>query len=543
MTAMASLRILPEFRQYVVSLVALILLWGYGHWLCQTFLVNVDMAALLGLARHYDLTTYRYGREVWEINPPLILLMLKLPIWLESISTTPAYWWATQLVMTQLWLSGLALRFGLARINAGKPAPTKASAALPAWLVIALWLGLAAGDITERDTLMAIALAPLLVAMLPVLGSVHYRMNRQEVAVHLLLWGEAGCLALLKPQYYVGLVFLMLWLALYRKDYTQNLWVCFAGVLGVGALYGGVLFYSGWMSFYLQMQESYTTVGMPWGQVRHILLWQALLGLTAGAVLWSLKSSPFKYRVSWAVLLGLSGVAALIQQKAFIYHFMPYMFLLVVLIVWAGVIAIAEVAKGRAGAIMVLFSVVGVSACLWLGASALWHKEITYRQLTPTLSSDLAQILAQYPHAPVLVLSSDMTDALSLAEMTGHPLALRMPHLWPLLELNATEGARQISPDERQQRLKKIGQMVAQDIERSYVQYGQFPIIMQRLSGPQKEQGRESDYTALFSAEAQFFALLKKYARPTTTMDRPGAGLKTMSALGAWRVYVTSKSP
>jgi hypothetical protein len=192
MTAMASLRILPEFRRYAVSLIALILLWSYGHWLCQTFLVNVDMAALLGLARHYDLTTYRYGREVWEINPPLILLMLKLPIWLENISAKPAYWWATQLVMTQLWLSGLALRFGLARINAGKPAPTKASAALPAWLVIALWLGLAAGDITERDTLMAIALAPLLVAMLPVLGSVHYRMNRQEVAVHRLLWVGGG---------------------------------------------------------------------------------------------------------------------------------------------------------------------------------------------------------------------------------------------------------------------------------------------------------------------------------------------------------------
>ncbi len=430
-----------------VGLVAVLL--GYAGWYTAHFLPNFDLVALLGGARRWGFDA-RYGQEIWEINPPLIMYLLKLPVALERLGLGAAS------TLFTFMMAGLAAFCGLmlARVlSALELVPRKAFGMASG--VVAALVVLSAYNFVQREmVLIFLALPGLVLLAADVAGAQPLRTLPRALASFLV--ALAGFGALIKPHYalvFWGVVFLGV--CVRRRAFVADYAVGLAVAFGLSLGYVALLFQSGWISFYLDYGSLYAAYTKPLAFRVTVFAYHAVLGV--GLLLLAVCVGLSRARVLALLSLGAMALfgAALLQDKAYLNHFLPFyaVFFLVIALAMGAELPLLR-ARLRAGLVGLLLAPVLISLPLT------WGVDYAPAARTTLKTNPLYQHIAAQAGQPMVVMSAEMPRLLSVGEALQRPQALRFPGFWQLSALKNQGFDSALS----RQLLGKMGEAVAADL-------------------------------------------------------------------------------
>ncbi len=474
---------------------------AFGVWYQSFFFPHYDLSGLLEGARMWGFDA-RYGREMWEINPPLIMYWLKMPVWIESLGLMSAYTAHTLLMSFLAWLSGVLI---YRTLRVADIAPVRATFAMLSYLSI-LTIG-TTEQFTQREIMLSLMSLPAMVMLSARLVKVGGAGVQRPDALEKVMLFLGGVGFLLKPHYtliYWGAIGLCLVL---RRDYLKQVFVPVALAFAASVLYAVVLWQTGWIAFYLEQRPVYSIVGPGGGQLnRNLMFFFYSLPLVYVLVMSVIpQAKALRQEQAFIAMLGLGGLlcfgGALIQNKAFSYHFFP-LFACVFLVAALG-LTIAETVFWKK-ALRLCLCVLAYTGVLQIQIEV-WGRVVPLVAHADVIPKDLYQTMKRYAGQPVIPVSYDMTSALFIAEELKMPRPMRYFGLWPMAYVYAKQ--KMGSPEDVQQandKLYELGGQIAEDIVRA-----KYPLVMLQM---QIADGRRPfDYPVLFSSNPLFKDVWSRY--------------------------------
>jgi hypothetical protein len=443
----------------------------------------------------------RYGADIMEINPPLIVWLSMLPAFSARAIGTSHY---AVLTLFTLALAGASLT-AVQRMLKGYPRRALIVTALAAGFLL-----LPALDFAQREHIAAILCAPWLA--LAVL-----RADARQPSGRLLAFAAfIGSLGfLLKPYFLLG--WLAVELPLVRRRGLSILWRAENVFLFIGGLV--------YVIAALMLVPDYIRLAVLLGPAYGDYLAQGRLEVFftwLGAALsvwyrWRHPAATTPQAVLEAATVGFL-LAAVSQLKWWPYHFIPAL-------AFGLTAALLPHFPNRSGwrrpemaaAILTRLIVAGL-----LIAAALRNADIIVRPSKPDNLADphlyeMLEAVAKYaPKGPVMVLSTNIHSSFPLIPLSGVTWASRIPHLWPLTSIYASQwpgqtGMFQYHPASERHGVERwLNETLLEDFQRYRPQL----IFVMRPDPLINDSGgaRRVDYIAYLESDARFAAILKQYA-------------------------------
>ena len=360
----------------------------------------------------------RYGADIMEINPPLIVWLYMLPVLAARVIGASPY---TMLTVFTLLLAGAAL-FAMSRaLDLGRER-TLILTALAAALVVVPAL-----DFGQKEHVAGALCVPwVAIAIVRADG-------RQPRGWLLAFASIAGSLGFLLKPY-----FLLAWLAIeavlvLRRGprivlRTEN--VCFA-IGGLAYVTATALLAPDFIDLAMRLGPAYGNY-LAQGRLEAGMAW-----IGAAIFVWYRLRHP-SHSVAAAVLeAGTIGfiLSAVCQLKWWTYHFLPAtIFALPAL----ALVPLPELRRWRApdGVVAVLMKSVVVYmlvAAVLENIDVLTHPENPENLSEPYMFEMLQSIAEHAPAGPVMILSTNIHSAFPVVPLSGAIWASRLPHLWPLM--------------------------------------------------------------------------------------------------------------
>lgn len=444
----------------------------------------------------------RYGVDIIEINPPLIVWLYGIPAGLaRAVGAAPYVMLALLTVLLGITCIALA-----SRILRG----TRHCVLALTFFAAAAFL-LPVFDFGQREHL-------ALLLCLPWVALATVRVTGGHVGLGLVLgaalFGAAGFL--LKP--YFGLAWLMVELYVVRARgarslvRTENLVVAACGLLYVAAV---VLFAGDFLEFAALLGPAYRRY-LAQGTV------EAFIGV-AGVLLFAVYRArrPPATPMAGAFEAMAAGflLSAIVQLKWWPYHVLPTVAFAVpalVLAAWGRPAAAgASRLTGRLGVAALMAYLLGSAAVRSVSvATDPWQR----RHLSePFLPEMLAAVEAYGPDGPIAVLSTNIHSAFPLVPLSGADWSGRLPSLWPLVsayaeQFEAAEGAiRTRPPAERTGVEAWLNEVLLEDLTTRPPRL----LFVLRHAPEINDSGgaRRIDYLRYLRADARFAAILDRYER------------------------------
>lgn len=394
------------------------------------------------------------GREIFELNPPLIMYMLVPAAWLVRVTG-----WDYHLVFTAFIALLCVLSVTLSYVLLERHRLAVRAPLFVGIGILASMFLMQERDLGQRDGLSFILMLPfvLLVACRLLDG------QDGPLGFRLVTAAMAAIGIMLKP-FFVLLPILFVAIEIVRMRRVSCIWraeYLFVAALGAGYLALIWIFFREWLGLASIVLDVYSAYDEPRWVYKPILIYDLGLFIFVSLVILLVRSSGRDVRFAGLMMLGALALeaGAILQMKPWVYHFDPYRMCAVTALILA--VAAPRASYTAKSALSVAFAQAATVAFLAYSAVTSHYFE------RPHVDAELKDLLRSIRPGSFMALSSQLRPSFPNVNETGVTWASSFPCQWMaggILKLSRGSVSQQIRAKELQ---SLNARLVGLDLERA----------------------------------------------------------------------------